>query len=59
MCQSGLRSYIATRILVENGFEAFNFSGGFRIYNSIHTEEEMSKEVYHCGMEKKELQKVR
>ena len=35
MCQSGLRSYLAVRILMENGFNAYNFSGGYRLYNSI------------------------
>ena len=27
ICQSGLRSYIATRILMGYGFEAYNFAG--------------------------------
>ena len=27
-CQSGLRSYIACRILEANGHEAYNFAGG-------------------------------
>lgn len=35
MCQSGLRSYLATRILVQNGFDAYNFVGGYRLYSSI------------------------
>lgn len=35
MCQSGLRSYLATRILVQNGFDAYNFAGGYRFYSSI------------------------
>ncbi|MBE6131228.1 MAG: CoA-disulfide reductase [Erysipelotrichaceae bacterium] len=38
MCQSGLRSYLATRILVQNGFDAYNFVGGYRLYNSIYRE---------------------
>ncbi|MFP3360815.1 rhodanese-like domain-containing protein, partial [Planococcus sp. SIMBA_143] len=29
-CQVGLRGYIATRILRENGFHAFNLDGGYR-----------------------------
>ena len=29
VCQSGLRSYIASRILEGNGFATYNFSGGF------------------------------
>ncbi len=34
-CQVGLRGYIAARILMQNGFDAYNLSGGFRLYNSI------------------------
>ena len=52
MCQSGLRSYIATRILENCGYEAYNFSGGYRLYNQIVTDEEQAKEAYPCGMEK-------
>lgn len=32
MCQSGARSYTATRILSENGFEAYNLAGGYSFY---------------------------
>ena len=52
MCQSGLRSYLATRILIQNGFDTYNFAGGFRLYNSIKNEELLSKQCYTCGMEK-------
>ncbi len=52
MCQSGLRSYLATRILKQNGFDAYNFAGGFRLYSSIKNEEMLSKQCYTCGMEK-------
>ena len=52
MCQSGLRSYLATRILAQNGFEAYNFAGGFRLYSSIKNEEMLSKQCYTCGMDK-------
>lgn len=38
MCQSGLRSYLATRILVQNGFDAYNFAGGYRLYSSIYND---------------------
>lgn len=34
-CQIGLRGYIATRILTQNGFDAYNLSGGYRLYNSV------------------------
>ena len=52
MCQSGLRSYLATRILMQNGFDAYNFAGGFRLYSTIKNEELLSKKCYSCGMEK-------
>ena len=52
MCQSGLRSYLATRILMQNGFDAYNFAGGYRLYASIKNEEQLSKQCYSCGMEK-------
>ena len=52
MCQSGLRSYLATRILMQNGFDAYNFVGGFRLYSSIKYEEMLSDRCYSCGMEK-------
>lgn len=52
MCQSGLRSYLATRILSENGFDAYNFAGGYRLYSSIKNEEMLSRTCYGCGMDK-------
>ncbi len=52
MCQSGLRSYLATRILAQNGFDAYNFSGGYRFYQSITSDREAAKEAFPCGMEK-------
>lgn len=52
ICQSGLRSYIACRILTQNGFDCYNFSGGYRFYASVIKEKEMSEYTYPCGMEK-------
>jgi CoA-disulfide reductase len=34
-CQIGLRGYVAARILSQNGFDTYNLSGGYRLYNSI------------------------
>lgn len=34
-CHSGLRSYIAYRILVGNGYDCFNLAGGWRLYESV------------------------
>lgn len=52
MCQSGLRSYIAVRILVQNGYNAYNFIGGYRLYSSIRNDEKLIEETYTCGMDK-------
>lgn len=52
MCQSGLRSYIASRILSQNGFDSYNFSGGYRFCASVLQEKCMSENAYPCGMEK-------
>ena len=52
ICQSGLRSYIASRILEGNGFEAYNFSGGFRFYDAVVNDRALIKEAYACGMDK-------
>ena len=38
--------------LAENGYECYNFAGGFRLYSSIKNEELLSKQSYSCGMEK-------
>ncbi len=35
ICQSGLRSYIACRILAGYGFTAYNFCGGYRYYETV------------------------
>ena len=51
ICQSGLRSYIATRILSGNGYDAYNFSGGFRFYDIIMTENRLTKSATVCGMD--------
>lgn len=52
ICQSGLRSYIAYRILEQNGFECYNFSGGFRFYEMVINDRITAQELLPCGMEK-------
>lgn len=37
-CFSGMRSYLAYRILVGNGYKCKNLAGGFRLYSSISQE---------------------
>lgn len=34
-CQIGLRSYIGVRILMQNGFDAKNLSGGYKTYKAV------------------------
>lgn len=35
-CQVGLRGYLATRILEQNGFKAINLDGGYKTYSSVY-----------------------
>lgn len=51
ICQSGLRSYIASRILTGNGFNAYNFAGGFRFYDAVRNDRELNKKSTSCGMD--------
>ena len=46
ICQSGLRSYIASRILEGNGFTAYNFSGGFRFYDAVVNDRALIESAY-------------
>ena len=52
ICQSGLRSYIASRILEGNGYEAYNFAGGFRFYDAVMNDRALIEKAYACGMDK-------
>lgn len=52
MCQSGLRSYIACRILSQSGFDCYNFAGGYSFYRTVSEDILAAKECYPCGMEK-------
>ena len=51
ICQSGLRSYIASRILTGNGFDCYNFAGGFRFYDAVHNDKVLNKKSTPCGMD--------
>ena len=52
ICQSGLRSYIACRILAGNGFECYNFSGGFRFYDAVTNDRCLIESATACGMDR-------
>ena len=51
ICQSGLRSYIASRILMEHGYDAYNFSGGFRFYEAVMQDRSLIESATACGMD--------
>ena len=50
MCHSGLRSYLACRILSQNGFDCYNFAGGYRLYESIRKDRFDADLATDCGM---------
>lgn len=50
ICQSGLRSYIACRILAGSGFDARNFAGGYRYYDAVMNDRALAKAATPCGM---------
>ena len=52
ICQSGLRSYIACRILEGSGYETYNFAGGFRFYDIVTNDRCMIEQATACGMDK-------
>ena len=50
MCQSGLRSYIACRILSQEGFDCYNFAGGYRFYESVKNDRFDEECRTSCGL---------
>ncbi len=51
ICQSGLRSYIACRILAGYGYEVYNFAGGFRFYDAVTNDRRLIQSATACGMD--------
>lgn len=50
-CQSGLRSYIACRILSQKGFKCYNLAGGYRLYESVMSDIPFDSDTVHpCGV---------
>lgn len=50
-CYSGLRSYLACRILSQRGFTCYNFSGGYHFYDSILKDRGYdTAPTYPCGI---------
>ncbi len=52
VCQSGLRSYIACRILAQSGFDCYNLSGGYRLYESAVLDRAAAERTFPCGMDR-------
>lgn len=52
ICQSGLRSYIACRILTGYGYETYNFAGGYRFYEAIYSDQGLKQKASACGMDR-------
>ena len=52
VCQSGLRSYIASRILAGHGYEAYNFAGGYRFYDAVVNDRCLIESATACGMDR-------
>ena len=52
ICQSGLRSYIASRILAGSEYETYNFSGGIRFYDAVMNDRALVEAAFSCGMDK-------
>ena len=50
VCQSGLRSYLACRILAQHGYDCFNFSGGYRLYETVVLDRLAAQTARPCGM---------
>lgn len=51
-CQTGLRSYLACRLLTQYGFTCSHLSGGYSFYQVVIQERQTARSAYPCGMEK-------
>lgn len=51
-CQSGLRSYLACRILTQHGFDAWNFRGGYGFYRVVAADGSLARSAFPCGAER-------
>lgn len=51
VCQSGLRSYIASRILKGSGFACSHLAGGYRFYAAVVRDACLTAQAASCGMD--------
>lgn len=52
ICQSGMRSYVACRLLSGRGYDACNVSGGYRYYEAVARDRALVEEATPCGMDR-------
>ncbi|MBE6987794.1 MAG: CoA-disulfide reductase [Ruminococcaceae bacterium] len=51
ICQSGLRSYVAARMLEQYGYDCYNLAGGYGLYSSVTTDLVFDERPVHpCGI---------
>lgn len=51
VCQSALRSYLASRILEQYGFDCRHLAGGYRLYESVMLDRAAAERAFPCGMD--------
>ena len=50
-CATGVRSYIACRILMQNGFNCTNIAGGYTLYAALYKDKNAeTKDIGDCGL---------
>ena len=52
VCQSGLRSYLACRVLAQKGFDCRHLAGGYRLYESAVRDRAAAERAFPCGMDR-------
>ena len=52
LCQSGLRSYVAARMLAGLGWRTYNLSGGMRYYDAVMNDRCLISASTACGMDR-------
>lgn len=53
-CQVGLRGYLASRILMQNGYDVYNLSGGYKTYSMAKEDREKPSPTDCVGVKKNE-----
>ena len=51
ICQSGLAQLYCKPYSAGNGYETYNFSGGFRFYDAVVNDRALIERAYACGID--------